>query len=124
MRFQETGWQAPNSKLQHPEKHENFKLQRKSSETSLPQDLFRVGRLAKARFSCLVGQGPDLNLTVFFLGSTWVDWLLRFAVKRRRVSEPERNREAEQLRRPPLRVFFLFQCPVYAARLWTVSGNL
>ena len=43
---------------------------------------------------------PELNLTVSLVSSCVVSggWLRRFAAERRRVREPERSREAAQLR--------------------------
>jgi len=73
----------------------------------------------------LVGSSPGLNLTVSLSALTWRDWLIRFAVKRRRVSEPQRNREADQRAQVcPQRVFPFSAALFHAARLWTVPGNL
>jgi len=51
---------------------------------------------------------------VFLMGDIW-SWLRRFAAERRRVREPERSREAAQLRRLRRPPFYRLSSPTSTA---------
>jgi hypothetical protein len=103
-----------------------------SGPQRLPELFFLLGLVAAQASGIVFGihgrslrSSPGLNLTVSLSALTWRDWLIRFAVKRRRVSEPQRNREADQRAKVcPQRVFPFSAALFHAARLWTVPGNL